>query len=241
MNTDYTGDCVTVRRASDNNTTNIGFVDGVIDVDALESFCSGTDGFVTDWYSQNGNDYKARNTTASQQPKIVSNGTAIKYNSKVALDYYSTSCQLFLSDELNNVISIDYNTGFVVSKITALSTANYIVFNDSPAVGVGFGGTVSGADGAFIFDGSFKSISGEDLNQHLGYFNDTGTNHEIAVDGGTVTSFSRAFQLKANKIGRNNAFTYTDSLVSEVVLYSSNQSSNKAGIENNINTYYSIY
>jgi hypothetical protein len=39
LNTDYTGDAVVVRRASDNTTQNIGFVDGELDTDALNTFC----------------------------------------------------------------------------------------------------------------------------------------------------------------------------------------------------------
>src|SRR5210317_1337729 len=66
----YTGDAIEVRRASDNTTQDIGFVDGELDTTSLASFCSGTDGFVTTWYDQSGNGNDATQTTASNQPKI---------------------------------------------------------------------------------------------------------------------------------------------------------------------------
>ncbi len=66
LNTDYTGDAVVVRRASDNTTQNIGFIDGELDTDTLDTFCSGTNGFVATWYDQSGNEYDSINATASE-------------------------------------------------------------------------------------------------------------------------------------------------------------------------------
>lgn len=78
----YTGDAIVVRRASDNTTQSIGFVNNELDTATLESFCSGTDGFVTTWYDQSGNLSHIYSAIASEQPQIVQNGTTIKENNK---------------------------------------------------------------------------------------------------------------------------------------------------------------
>jgi len=73
----YSGNCIRVRRASDSTQQDIGFdADGNLDVASMESFCSGTDGFITTMYNQVGSGDLVQ-ATASLQPKIVSSGTTI--------------------------------------------------------------------------------------------------------------------------------------------------------------------
>jgi hypothetical protein len=71
----YTGDAIRVRRASDNTEQDIGFVSNELDISALTTFCSGTNGFVKTWYDQSGNGYDATQTTDASQPQIVSSGS----------------------------------------------------------------------------------------------------------------------------------------------------------------------
>ena len=71
LSSTYSGDAIVVRRASDNTTQAIGFVDNELDTASLETFCSGTDGFVTTWYDQSGASGAADMTqsTASKSAK----------------------------------------------------------------------------------------------------------------------------------------------------------------------------
>ena len=85
----YTGDAIVVRRASDNTTQAIGFVNNELDTTSLESFCSGTDGFVTTWYDQSGNSVDATQVDAASQPKIVSSGSTILESGKPSIDFAS--------------------------------------------------------------------------------------------------------------------------------------------------------
>jgi hypothetical protein len=75
LNPDYTGDCIEIRRASDNTTTNIGFVNDVVDEAAINSFCSGTTGYVRTWYDQSGFGYDFEQTTNIHQPYIYQSGS----------------------------------------------------------------------------------------------------------------------------------------------------------------------
>jgi PKD repeat protein len=90
----YTGDCIRVRRSSDNTEQNIGFVGDVLDTTALISFVGAGNGFVTTWYDQSGSGYNATQSTAANQPQIVASGALITDNGKPTIDYYNTTCRL---------------------------------------------------------------------------------------------------------------------------------------------------
>src|SRR5210317_2258769 len=82
LSNSYTGNAIRVRRSSDNTEQNIGFVNGELDTSTLETFCSGTNAYVTTWYDQSGNARDASQTTAANQPQIVSSGSVITQNGK---------------------------------------------------------------------------------------------------------------------------------------------------------------
>jgi hypothetical protein len=77
IRTTYIGNCMKVRRASDNTTLDIGFTDSDLDTSSLQTFCAGTDGFVEIWYDQSGNNTNANQTVLVSQPKIVASGAVI--------------------------------------------------------------------------------------------------------------------------------------------------------------------
>ena len=75
MSSAYTGSCLTVRRSSDNATTNIGFYRYTIDTDAILRFVGSGNGFVTTWYDQSGNGVNAIQGTAGSQFNIATSGS----------------------------------------------------------------------------------------------------------------------------------------------------------------------
>ena len=83
LSSTYAGFVIRVRRSSDNTEQNIGFdVNGNLDTTALLTFVGANNGFVTIWYDQSGNGINMIQTTANQQPKIVSLGVVNTTNSK---------------------------------------------------------------------------------------------------------------------------------------------------------------
>ena len=74
LRTAYTGNCIRVRRSSDNTEQDIGFVGNDLDTTSLLSFVGAGDGFVTIWYDQSGNGNNANQATALSQPQIVASG-----------------------------------------------------------------------------------------------------------------------------------------------------------------------
>ncbi|WMW77320.1 arabinofuranosidase catalytic domain-containing protein [Flavobacterium sp. 20NA77.7] len=77
---------IRVRRSSDNTETNIGFTNsGDLDETALLAFTGSSDGFVTTWYDQSGNNNHAINTNTAAQPQLVFAGVVNKMNNKPAI------------------------------------------------------------------------------------------------------------------------------------------------------------
>jgi len=74
LKTAYAGDCIRVRRTSDNTELDIGFVANVLDEASLLAFCGANSGFVVKWYDQSGNANDGVQLIASLQPRIVNAG-----------------------------------------------------------------------------------------------------------------------------------------------------------------------
>ena len=74
-NSSYTGPCLTIRRSSDNATTNIGFFRYTVDTDAILRFVGSGNGFVTTWYDQSGNGVDLIQPTAGSQFNVVTSGS----------------------------------------------------------------------------------------------------------------------------------------------------------------------
>lgn len=85
----YSGSCLQVRRASDNSTSDIGFVGDTLDVASINTFCSGTTCYVRIWYDQSGNSLDAYGmneaTNNDNLPIIYESGSVTKLNNRVAI------------------------------------------------------------------------------------------------------------------------------------------------------------
>jgi len=238
----YTGNAIKVRRASDNTEQDIGFVNKELDVATLESFCSGTNGFVTTWYDQSGNGRNATQTTAANQPQIVSSGSVITENGKPALDFDGSNSWM-------NASSVNISaptTYFTVTKRDVTSGGKRNLFD----------GIISRQENCIssfalplrytIGNGTtnlFGSITPPSTNQELQVSTFDGSSSGLYVNGfseisGTITSSS----VTNLGIGRDtDASDLLDGKYQELILYPSNQSLNRSGIQDNINDFYSIY
>lgn len=239
LNTDYTGDAVIVRRASDNATTNIGFVDGDLDTAALDTFCTGTDGFVTTWFDQSGNGYDSTNATASEQPKIYDASTGvILENGKPAVSFDG------VDDRLGTDIIPDENQPF-----TAFFIRKYLNVSGGTFVGLSVDSSASTGYAEISFFGQFRSFYNTYLGsftsntlQGLWYSLGNSTSSEIGLDGQTaIVGNAGTNGLEVINIGSAHTSFFANINVQEVIIYNSNQSSNRTGIETNINDFYSIY
>ena len=239
----YSGSTIKVRRSSDNTEQDIGFVDNELDTASLLSFVGtgGTDnGFVTTWYDQSGNGNNATQTTASNQPQIVSSGSVILENGKPALKFDGSDDYFNLTTSI--ATDVDY-TAFQVVKRNATST-----------ISVTMGGVAIGNsylawnynDNNLYFRSARGFISNSlnttnqtlftSLNIQTG--NMTVFNNGSSVISTSPTTLSGTGDMDA--IGRRSS-DYGIGTTQELIFYSSDQSSNRTGIETNINDFYSIY
>ena len=240
---------IRVRRSSDDTEQDIGFdSNGDLDSTALLAFVGtgGTDnGFVTTWYDQSGNGNDATNSTASEQPLVVSGGTLVTENGKAALDFDG------VDDNLQNT-----------SLVSSTPTTHYLTAkaNRTGVLQRFFDGGVSNSTRHSIFQNAsqFQYFAGgtitgtsEDTNQNLHYFLANGTSSEIGINGATAstgdagTDTLNGLTFAARWDGGAN---FGDVLIQELIIFNSDQSGNRGTvttgggtlIEGNINTYFNI-
>lgn len=71
----YTGQCVRLRRSSDNAESDFGFKStGDLNTAAITTWLAGANGFVRTWYDQSGNGRNATMTTTDNQPALIISG-----------------------------------------------------------------------------------------------------------------------------------------------------------------------
>jgi hypothetical protein len=225
LDSSYSGNAIKVRRASDNTEQDIGFVNNELDTSSLETFCIGTDGFVTVWYDQSGNGSNATQTNASSQNQIVSSGTTITLGGKPSIQGGNgVLTGLSISANDFSIIHINEGAGFV-AKI-----GGYIKIDGNYRYNYGgdnYIGTDVGDENEFsLFNGSRN-----------------GTSLTLRRNGSEMNNSpftSNTTALSVRQIFGNSSFLYSGK-ISEFIIYDSNQGSNISGIETNINDFYSIY
>jgi len=257
LSSTYSGNAIKVRRASDNAEQDIAFSNNELDTATLETFASGTDAFVTTWYDQSGNGNDAANATASAQPKIVSAGSTILENGKAAIqwdgtnDYlnhtFSTPSQLYRINMslwiVNNVTGGD--TRKVLMHSTPDGTDIYTPYFEYDSNAPSNLRHFSGNAGSFSLTTSSSEFSFN--TQRLASVLKNGTTlQEIFMNGssqGSNTSSNAVVDMNGYNIGAHESATqrWFGGTMQEIVIYNSYESSNRTGIETNINDFYSIY
>jgi len=246
----YSGNAIKVRRSSDNAEQDIAFTNNELDTASLETFASGTDAFVTTWYDQSGNGVDAANSNASSQPKIVSSGSTILENGKAAVEFDNTDDYL----DTISTINVSNSSYFIVAQMNAsISSQDYsYIFSNhgSTRQSLAKRGQGTDTDKLYVYDGTASHIDGlHSLSQEMIslFFPLTPPYLDMYVDGsassfGSLPNGSKTFNDKIS-IGRfqpNNTHFF-DGHLQEFILYNSDETSNRTGIETNINDFYSIY
>jgi hypothetical protein len=227
----YTGSAVRIRRSSDNAESDIGFLNNEFDIAAAQAFCGAGNGFVTTWYDQE-NSFNLTNSTASTQPQIVASGVVIKENTKACVSI----------DNVDDMIKSGVNFGS--------NTSIFSVFKNYDTIGVIYTGTNEGGDFIYAYrnntggissgatvSATYKNGSIQSITNQLDVLN--------CINTGALISFSSILssvdtarfsdlQIGAGVLG-STAINW-----SEIIVYSSDKSSDRVGIENNQIAYYSI-
>ena len=226
--------------------------------------------YVTTWYDQSGNSNDATQTTASEQPQIVSSGSVINDNEKPALQFDGSNDILRINyfDYYGGGISKLFTSTVAKRNLSTVSTKIIFSHNNeggSPSyrsfVSAYTSGVSPGRFAAhFSTNNSSNSINTfqqwSDLKQYnlitiYDTNNATQSNRVIVYANGLSTynsnisaqagNLSEATNIPLTIGGINSNLALWQGNIQEVIFYPSDQSSNRTGIETNINDFYSIY
>jgi len=235
---DTTTSVVRVRRSSDN--TEQDFTAEEITDGTLTTFTGANDGFVTTWYDQSGNSNDASTPVALQQYLIVDNGVIYMSDGKPAIVNLNSSNKFLGWNEFTavTVISVSKQVG-AYSKLQCLFTRDYgsatsnerAIRRDDQSPYQNW--TVVGntqdwfipASGDWYSNNILKTSDYTNPNTELLFLTNTGSQtysiNRIGDGGSTNRSIKAAIQ--------------------EIIIYGTDQSTNRTGIETNINNEYTIY
>jgi hypothetical protein len=270
LDNDYTGQCVKVRRKSDGDSTDIGFSGGVLDTNALKTFCGtgGTDTcWVRVWYDQSGNNRTARSDTAARQPMIMTSGVIRRQGGTPTIFYDGATgadAKLFRIDAGSMTNNISHFSAFDVRRLADTTSATTRLLYSITTGTTTAARILSQKEGAGQKYQSLgrrldaDAIDGmSSANNHPGtqigvtaLYNYSSATLNAFVNGSTFAT-DNTFQTAGNTSATNPLFAYIGSnapftatwqgTITELIFYESDQSTNRAAIETNINAFYSIY
>ena len=233
LRTAYTGDAVEVYNGS--SYADIGFnVFSELDTVALAAHCGSSDGFVSKWYDQSGNTNTAAQTVTGSMPKIYDGTTGVvTENGKPAVEFNGTSTE-------------------ISAPTVGLSVATCFIHHTNFDATARMFGAFDQFENSFLYDtvtgyrarnnGSINLSGLPSTTSKLIYAVFDNTGGELGINGATATSGALGVvggQMDL-RIGRRVS-TYWKGTASELIVYASDQSTNRTGIESNVNTFYSIY
>lgn len=243
LRTSYTGSAIRVRKDTTGQPEqDIGFLaSGELDTVSLKSFLNARSGFVTRWYDQSTNGFNGTQTTQANQPRIALTGVIERENGKPTIRFDGSNDNLTTT----HVISYPFST-FTVSKRLTTATSAIIANNAVTNMSTTFW--------AVFTDNSLFRLRARELsdatiadnaNLFLGYSSRVGNVGYVALNASArnqVTLNGVSVYSTVTVIG-GIAFVgrIMNGLISEVIIYHSDQESVRSQIETNINTFYGLY
>lgn len=231
----YTGDCIRIREDSGDTETDIGFDgNGDLDTAAIASHCGSANGYVVTWYDQAGSQVDATQSTTTRQPQIYNGTAVITENGKPAPQFTGDYFNLSLTNTASN---------YSLHVVTQNSSTNSFLF-DSYTGRLVFDGR-GGTRGVY-YDGSWKGTMHSGTGQQLqSIYAISSSSGQSYVDGSqintglsyTQTAIGGNVTLGCEQTG--TAF-HISGTIQEFILYASDETSNRSGIETNINDHYLI-
>ena len=232
LSTSYAGNCIRVRRSSDNTEQDFGFSSGVLDTASLLTFCGVGSGYVVKWYDQSGNaNNSTLNASADQCEIVISGVVVVDANGKYALKRRTYYSRYSLTTPINQA---------------ATFSSTYVYTQNSSTGNCAFEGTcyTYNNQGAtiYFYDGIAPTTFGTISNGIKSIFTYKASS--------LVRNYVNNSQAGTSQPSVNNpgAWSYIlnrgydmSPFVNELILWTSDLSTNRTLIETNVNAYYGIY
>ena len=251
----YAGSAIRVRRSSDNTEQDIGFVNGNLDTASLKTFVGtgGTDnGFVVTWYDQSGNSRNATQSTASFQPQIVFSGVINRNLGKPAIFGDGSDDVLKVSLSLSS--NLIYTFSVATRESGGRTDGRFLSFgndgsHDWNTTSAWAAITVNSTTSAYTYRNSAQIANASTTlgTSYLYYAYLNGSSGGIAINNNSPSTGSTSATSISTSQFAIFAAVWASTLgefkgdIQEVIVYTSDASSNRSGINSNINTYYSVY
>ena len=257
LSSTYNGACMRVRRSSDGAQSDIQFTsDGYLDQASIETFRgASTEVQIMEWYDQSGNNMVLSQADYGNAPEIYAGGAY-----KTSLGKYAGSFdnQWLISSNYDPSMLNDSSWFIVNTPLTNPGTQDGCMVQAQE-----FDGTNWRVDVMGFRDGGFFTRLTQDAanNQLNGYDFSTTTSSVVSniIDTSAVSNvfkFNNSVKTDSNN-GRSNTGqgakvtlgrsgnvatgTSAEFLLNEMIYYDNDQTSNEAGILDDINEFYSIY
>lgn len=239
----YTGAAFRVGRVSDLAQTDIGFVNNVVDVAALQTFIGSGTGRIVRIYDQSGNNNHTILAAIPVAPPIIKSGVLVTLASKPSVEITPNNGFNWTSESANQNISV-----IAVTQKKSSTTFGLIVATREPQTALFYNGNNGQITFYTVLSGSFKvsntaiGANTSVLPQINSMYSGTAINTFINNTAIPITSTTniggttRGF----NKIG-NGEGAFSDINFSEFIIYNSNQVANQLGINTNINSFYNLF
>lgn len=236
-NSSYTGNAISISRASDSATMGIGFSGEDLDVAAINTFCSGTTCYVDTLYDQVGSTNLA--SIYGSTSVIYESGAVTTQNGKSAIKMYGDYFFTF-SEEYSDFVTSSQNYNISVSNYDGVSDASpfSIGENGVDGSGNGFGASAGttyndgsvytydfaygGSAGTYIAESVYASSSSLNM-----YLNGTAITPTLSQNGSFSPSGTTTFI-----VGSGSEY------FQEMLNWNTDQSSNRSGIYSNVSTYW---
>jgi hypothetical protein len=259
LRTAYTGNAIMVRRSSDGDSLNIGFSGNYLDTTAMKTFCGtgATDScWVRTWFDQSENARNATQTTSANQPRIMTSGL-LTYEGNEPTLIFSTSS--LVANGIASAVTATDNPIQVFAVAKAATSGFQTIFSlGGPNAAVFWVTRFNSADFEIVKrdDASALRQNANNTSNSGGLLSvwstlDSGTaltsarNGSIVDNGVSFDNGARTFTLATIGVLISNSGStiadYLNGRLSEIIIYPSDQTSNRTDIETNINNFYSIY
>jgi hypothetical protein len=202
-----------------------------------QSLASGS-GYVTKWYDQSGNNRHVFQTTSSRQPLIVSSGSILTQGGKPAINHIATQ-------DLKLDTALDLGTTYSMLGVIKFNSTGYTEFIGNFGWSYALINTTPIVTEARRAVATVNDTFGTDFSLFQHYRNGTTTINlykNTSLLGGNTASLSanNNFDFKSLSGEEVDGYNFIGNM-SEVLIYTSNQTTNKPSINNNINNYFNIY